>query len=353
MRFRAPAAFTLVELLVVIAIIGLLTSLLLPSVQSARESARKTSCQNNLRQLGLAVLHHEQALGSFPASATGPDGADPESSNGTTKMANWAITVLPFLDEQALSDRFDTDEPISAVVNAGPRSTRLAVMLCPTDTFNQQPFNGSSGNEVCSFGDNWARGNYGANASIGFACTWCHPYTGSTPAGWANDLFRGMMGFNTSLPAARVQDGLSNTLLLAELRAGIRPYDSRGVWALSGGGSSSMWAHGGLFGDDYGPNCMEIYGDNLLDGNLLWQEFGGPEGLQNTGMGCWHAAGQGNNEATARSMHQGGVYACHADGRVAWISDNIQSLPSCPNALSVWDRLVLSADGQPIPENAY
>ncbi len=82
------------------------------------------------------------------------------------------------------------------------------------------------------------------------------------------------MGFNVSLPAARVEDGLSKTLLLAELRAGIRPYDSRGVWALSGAGSSSMWAYGRLVGDDYGPNCTEIYGDNLLDGNLLYRHHG-------------------------------------------------------------------------------
>lgn len=353
MRTRTSNAFTLVELLVVIGIIAVLIGLLLPSVQSARESARRITCQNNIRQLGLAVLNHENVHGSFPASATGPEDADPESSDGTTKMANWVITVLPFAGEQALRDRFDTSRPISADVNAGPRSVALKVMLCPTDTFNQQPFHGSSGRDVRSFGDNWARGNYGANASIGFGCSWCHPYRGSTPEGWSNDLFRGMMGFNTSLPARRVRDGLSKTLLLAELRAGITPYDSRGVWALSGGGSSSMWAYGGLVGDDYGPNCTEMYGDNLLDGDLLWEKFGGPEGLQRTGMGCWHWPGQGNNEATARSLHRGGVYACHADGHIAWIADDIQSLPSTPSSLSVWDRLVLSADGQPSAAGTY
>lgn len=332
--------FTLVELLVVIAIIGTLIGLLLPAIQSAREAARRMSCQNNLKQLATAVLLYESARKVFPPSTTGPDGSDPESQDGSTRWSNWVIKSLPFMEEQTLSDRFDLSKAISDPVNEPARATRLATLLCPTDSYNSQLFMGSKGTNMRNFGDNWARGNYGGNGGLGFLCNWCHPYTGSTKTGWENNQYRGMMGFNVTLPARRVTDGLSKTVLLTELRAGIRQYDSRGVWALSGAGASSVWCHGS-WSDDYGPNCPEMFGDNLMDGQMLWNEFGGPAELQQqTSMGCWGEDPKGNNQATARSMHSGGVFVALADGAVRWVSDYIN--------LTTWDRLMLSADSQPV-----
>lgn len=332
--------FTLVELLVVIAIIGVLIGLLLPAIQSARESARRSSCQNNLKQLATAVLLYESARKSFPPSTTGPTGSDPESQDGSTRWANWVIKVLPFMEGQSISDAFDQSRAISDAANQSARATKVPTMLCPTDSFNTKPFMGSKGTNMQNFGDNWARGNYGANGGLGFLCNWCHPYTGSTKDGWENNRYRGMMGFNVSLPARRVTDGLSKTVLLTELRAGIRDYDSRGVWALSGAGSSSVWCHGS-WSDAYGPNCPEMFSDNLMDGQMLWTEFGGPEELQRqTSMGCWGENAKGNNQATARSMHANGVYVAMSDGATRWINDYIN--------LTTWDRLMLSADSEPV-----
>ena len=339
-RYEIARGFTLVELLVVIAIIGTLIGLLLPAIQSAREAARRVSCQNNLKQLAIAVLSYESARKTFPPSTTGPNGSDPESQDGNTRWANWVIKVLPFMEQQALSNSFDLSKPISDPSNESARKTPLITMLCPTDSFNGQPFMGTQGKNMRNFGDNWARGNYGGNGGLGFLCSWCHPSTGSTKEGWENNRYRGMMGFNVSLQARMVTDGLSKTVLLTELRAGIRSYDSRGVWALSGAGASSVWCHGS-WSDDYGPNCPELFGDNLMDGEKLWDEFGGPEALQRqTRMGCWAVPYQGNNQATARSMHMNGLYVATSDGAVRWINDYIN--------LTTWDRLMLSADSEPV-----
>jgi len=104
-------SFTLVELLVVIAIIGILIALLLPAVQAAREAARRATCRNNLKQLGLALHGFHDVRKTFPPSAVRQGGLH----------ENWVIKILPFLEQQALFDRFDLDLPIArtAVSDAG------------------------------------------------------------------------------------------------------------------------------------------------------------------------------------------------------------------------------------------
>src|SRR5438067_13078670 len=95
-------AFTLVELLVVIAIIGVLVALLLPAVQSARESARRMSCMNNLKQTGIALHNHHDSYGTFPAG-----GVTNGTCCSTQSGATWTIYILPFIEQQTLYDKYD------------------------------------------------------------------------------------------------------------------------------------------------------------------------------------------------------------------------------------------------------
>ena len=107
---RKTAAFTLVELLVVIAIIGILVAMLLPAIQSARESARRIQCNNNIRQIGLAICVYTETHGVFPVSCA-HDHPDSDPMQSTSPLAGqtgkgWIISILPFLEEQALYDQF-------------------------------------------------------------------------------------------------------------------------------------------------------------------------------------------------------------------------------------------------------
>ncbi|MDZ7615573.1 MAG: DUF1559 domain-containing protein, partial [Patescibacteria group bacterium] len=127
-------AFTLVELLVVITIIGILISLLLPAVQSAREAARRLQCANHLKQLGLACLNHEAALGYFPTGGWGwTFVGEPERGFDAKQPGGWAFNILPYLEQQALRDMGNglsgqtrTDAITERI------ATPIAALNCPT-----------------------------------------------------------------------------------------------------------------------------------------------------------------------------------------------------------------------------
>jgi prepilin-type N-terminal cleavage/methylation domain-containing protein len=154
-RKKAVRGFTLVELLVVIAIIAMLVTLLLPAVQAAREAARRAQCQNNLRQIGLALHNYHGAVGRLPYGSPTCCGGPP--TNGHV----WTTSILPFIEEQGLYDQFDWSGHVKDARHATLVQTVIPVYICPSGSRASNPV----------FDDRFARDN--PNPALGL---W---YTGS------------------------------------------------------------------------------------------------------------------------------------------------------------------------------
>jgi len=335
-------AFTLVELLVVITIIAILIALLLPAVQAAREAARQSQCTNNLKQLGLALHNYHSAHGFFPPAINAKPGEDWTSY---PCRENWAISILPFIEHEALYNSFRRDLLISDPLNAVPRSTSLSVFTCPSD-----PYAGPG--KFCSLnGGNWARGTYAANQGH------IRPFTAgpnSEAVVWGDNFRRGVMSVNKSLRIADIRDGTTYTLLLVETRAGLVPEDRRGVWAMGMVGSSVLTQFG--TNCTTRPNSCGDGDDDIKDCSQLTAAAGGLDALRKECMTC--ATGtDASLQGTARSCHRNGVHAAFADGSVRFVGDYIDGGYICPdssppssliydaNYFRTWQRLIASCDG--------
>jgi len=184
------SAFTLVELLVVIAIIGILVALLLPAIQAAREAARRTSCVNNVMQLGLAAHSYEFNFESLPPGVTDTKGPIRNEAQGL--HVGWIVKILPYIEETVLYRKFDQAAGAYAAVNAPVRAAQVEVLMCPS----------YPGNDVIKDGT--------------IAVT--------TYAGCYHDLEapidvdnHGLMFLNSHVRFDEIYDGSSHTLLLSEV----------------------------------------------------------------------------------------------------------------------------------------
>ncbi|AMV17036.1 DUF1559 domain-containing protein [Planctomyces sp. SH-PL14] len=313
--------FTLIELLVVIAIIAVLVAILLPAVQQAREAARKSQCQNNLKQIGIALHSYHEAHGVLPYASAAHGNCGPVTTNHT----GW-ISLLPYVDQGPLFNKFDMNQAsgnwnwggfplagggVSGTGNGPLTGTRLVTLLCPSDD-GKDTFPGFDGNYGCAPGIPSYKSSYQFVVTNGG--TWGCSY-------WVNEALdtRSMFGVGSRCTMRDVKDGTSNTIAVVENT--LEVYDGfTGSWACAqhvGIGVQVAYPPNGTPNNWYCCNWQTPANTNFRPGK----------------SGEWGSPG---------SVHTGGYDAVMADGSVRFISENLDSL--------TLNRLGWMADGKAIGE---
>lgn len=309
-RSLAPtrtAAFTLVELLVVIAILGILVALLLPAVQSARASARRTQCINNIRQSALGLhLYHDSHGQLPPGYGPMPPGGYGQGTRDTGQPDYaewpWAARLFGYMEETSIYGNIDWSWNPGIVSTPPPTvkqivTAKISVFHCPSDGTITRNWNEQ---RPCFTGqfveEGYGRISYAGNFGQGQM---------EAPLPPSGDRVEGVFGYNRGDRFGQITDGLSHTLLLSELIAG-------GVCTIRG---VIAYDEGPLFMQDYRPN-------NSTPDLVRWCDT---EDKQTAAPApCTNSLSTLNMVLhTARSAHVGGVNVANCDASVDFVTDGI------------------------------
>jgi prepilin-type N-terminal cleavage/methylation domain-containing protein len=350
-------AFTLIELLVVIAIIAVLISLLLPAVQSAREAARRASCINNLKQIGLAMHNFENSRQVLPPTwaistpllkppyspvdltnlaLVGPDNYEPpcptqvsEVCNSAVDVQTWVTICLPYFEQSSLYNVYNIGQPFSAPVNTTMVGTQLSFMTCPS---------APQGYRAAAYTDTLSQVFYGANWSVNLAAG-DYAVDDGVDSGWMdlNNVphppgvdTRGLLHGNVAPRIASITDGTSNTILVSE-----------------DAGRPQFWLSGRLIPDGTQTASLGIGESgvtNYLNEGSGWGWADYNSEFYTDGDGSrQHTNWSSNNEVYA--FHPGGANHVFADGSVHFIKQSTSP--------ATFVALISPASGEIISSDSY
>jgi prepilin-type N-terminal cleavage/methylation domain-containing protein/prepilin-type processing-associated H-X9-DG protein len=300
-------AFTLIELLVVIAIIGILVAMLLPAVQAAREAARRMSCSNNLKQVGLALHNYHGVYKTFP-----------RARNPWPLVHSSLARLLPYCEQENVHNLVDYSTPLSSPQNVAASQIAIEFLICPSD--------GARG-RVPTLPD--AGSNYVANNGTGLI--------GFGLIASGDGVFTQMnLGFNDLLDGSSQTAAFSESLLgRGTTSSGPTPSDARlEVLEVPGGSDPTPAACNAGSGTWSG-----LRGGKWIDGhygNTLYNHYYVPNPPQ------WDCGNGSHNKglSTARSYHPGGVNLLLCDGSVRLIANTIE--------IATWQGLATRGGGEPV-----
>jgi prepilin-type N-terminal cleavage/methylation domain-containing protein len=299
---RKRIGFTLIELLVVIAIIAILIALLLPAVQQAREAARRSQCQNNLKQMGLAMHNYVDVYSRLPISQSWAILGPPNQIS-----ACWARSLLPYVDQGTITAKFNDGFSHVDPINRDLLGTSLPLFKCPSSP--------AAPVVEMTAGSDWIGATAGEKIKVGineYACASNTSVNGVSTTG-----IMPYNGFSTKL--AEVTDGLSNTMHVAEVAGGGVIYNAaRQVHAQNTSLHWRIWA---------GFSRISLRGYSY-------------DGLVQHGGNC--VVNCNSDGANPYSFHVGGAQILLGDGSCRFMSQNI--------ALSTVTNLVTRNDGNPVGE---